>query len=115
MIAAVSKRRKQIRKDAIAHKGGKCSICGYSKCLSSLEFHHLDNSKKEFGISKKGYTRSWQNVSKELEKCILVCANCHREIHEGVAALDGNIEMQTEFRAVVPSGTREKSGELREA
>lgn len=94
MIAAVSKRRKQIKQNAMDHKGGKCCICGYSKCLDALEFHHLDDSKKEFGISKRGYTRSWEKVCQELEKCILVCSNCHREIHAKVAALNGNIEMK---------------------
>jgi predicted HNH restriction endonuclease len=49
-----------------------------------LDFHHVDSTKKEFGIGNSGYTRSWEKVKKELDKCILVCANCHREIHEGL-------------------------------
>ena len=50
----------------------------------ALEFHHLDPSQKDFGISSKGYTRSWDKVKEELDKCILVCSNCHREIHSGL-------------------------------
>lgn len=69
---------------AIAYKGGKCQICGYDKCVGALEFHHLDPTQKDFGISAKGYTRSWDKNKQELNKCILVCANCHREIHNGI-------------------------------
>ena len=87
---AVAKRRKDVRQKAVSYKGDKCAICGYSKCLQALEFHHVKNSKKDFGISAKGYTRSWKNVKEELDKCVLLCANCHREVHEGLAALPSN-------------------------
>lgn len=78
---AVSKRRRKLKNMAIEYKGGKCFICGYSKCIDALEFHHFDSTKKEFGISKDGLTRSWARVQKEIESCTLVCANCHRELH----------------------------------
>lgn len=78
---AVQKRRHKTRQVLIDYKGGRCEICGYNKCSNALEFHHLDSSKKEFGISAKGYTRSLETNIKEINKCILVCANCHREIH----------------------------------
>ena len=81
LIKAVCKRRKELRLKAIAYKGGRCQICGYDRCIEALEFHHLNGSKKEFGISYKGITRSWEKIKNELDKCILVCANCHREIH----------------------------------
>ncbi len=84
---AVDKRRKEIRKKAIEYKNGKCAICGYDKCLQALEFHHQNSNEKDFGISAKGYTRSWVAVKKELDKCILLCANCHREVHEGITQL----------------------------
>ena len=44
----------------------------------------MDPKEKDFGISNKGYTRSWDIIKEELDKCILVCANCHREIHENI-------------------------------
>ena len=72
---------------AIEYKGGKCLICGYNRCNEALEFHHIDSHKKDFGISKDGYTRSWEKVKLELDKCICVCANCHREIHSGLIDL----------------------------
>lgn len=81
LINAVQKRRRKIRQMAIDHKGGKCEICGYDKCIDALEFHHKDPACKDFSISAKGYTRSWDAVEKELSKCILLCANCHREVH----------------------------------
>jgi predicted HNH restriction endonuclease len=90
LIAAVAKRRKAVRQKAIAYKGSKCELCGYSKCAVALEFHHLDGEEKGFGISSKGYTGSWEVVRRELEKCILVCANCHRELHAGIAAYPSN-------------------------
>lgn len=81
LIKAVSEKRRKIREQAICYKGGKCQICGYNKCQQALEFHHLDKNEKDFGISQKGFTRSWEKIISELDKCILVCANCHREIH----------------------------------
>jgi len=78
---AVDKRRKKIKMMAIEYKGGKCSNCGYKRFIGALEFHHLDANGKDFGLSTEGLTRSWERTRKELDKCILVCANCHREIH----------------------------------
>jgi len=84
--AAVAKRRKAVRQKAIEYKGGKCQLCGYKKCFEALEFHHFLNE-KNFGISQKGYTRSWEKVKKELDRCVLLCANCHREVENGVTQL----------------------------
>lgn len=80
-VEAVTRRRRKLKELAITYKGGACMHCGYSKCNAALEFHHLDPSKKDFSISVQGYTRSWEYIKTELDKCILVCANCHREIH----------------------------------
>ena len=84
LIKAVAKRRKAIREKAIEYLGGKCVYCGYNRCSAALDFHHLDEKSKSFGLSQRGLTRSWERTRKELEKCILVCANCHREIHVGL-------------------------------
>lgn len=78
---AVQKRRDRIKELAVESKGGKCERCGYNKCIKALQFHHLDPKEKDFGISRKGHTRSWAKVKVEIDKCILVCANCHAEIH----------------------------------
>lgn len=84
---AVSERRKKLRQMAREYKGGKCVICGYNKCSDALEFHHLDPKKKDFGLSVRGLTRSWKKIKKEIEKCVLICANCHREVHVGISQL----------------------------
>lgn len=76
-----SQRRKKIT--AIEKFGGKCCLCGYDKCINALEFHHLDKDLKEEKPSYIIMRWSWERAKKELEKCILVCSNCHKEIHYG--------------------------------
>jgi 5-methylcytosine-specific restriction endonuclease McrA len=99
LIDAVQKRRIKVRKMAIEYKGGKCSNCGYNTCYEALEFHHLNADGKDFGISDKGYTRSWAKIKKELDKCVLLCSNCHREVHAGLQlSREIGIEKSGEFR-----------------
>jgi len=86
---------------AISYLGGECHECGYKKCVAALDFHHLEEDKKKFGLSQEGLTRSWIKTKRELQKCVLLCANCHRELHAGVLQL--KVEMPCE-----------KSGELME-
>lgn len=74
--------RKKIKIQLVEYKGGKCENCGYNKCLDALDFHHRDPNKKDFGIG--GKTKSIDKMKKEADKCVLVCANCHREIHAGL-------------------------------
>ena len=76
---------------AVAYKGNKCARCGYDRCVDALEFHHKDPAQKDFNISSKGHTRSWERVKEELDKCEMLCANCHREIHAKLAALSSNV------------------------
>ena len=89
---AVAQRRRDLRDRAIQYAGGKCVLCSYSKCKRALSFHHLDSSKKEFGLSEKGLTRSWEKIKEELDKCILLCSNCHMEVHDGITQLPGGIQ-----------------------
>lgn len=65
---------------AVVYKGGTCVDCGYSRCLGALHFHHRNPSDKDFTIS--GHNWSWDRIRAELDKCDLVCANCHAERHE---------------------------------
>lgn len=81
LIRAVHARRKKVRMMAVEYEGGRCQKCGYDRCMEALEFHHRDPAQKDFSISSKGYTRSWKRVREELDKCIMLCANCHRELH----------------------------------
>ena len=78
---AVTIKRRAIKKALIEYKGGKCCRCGYNKSIRALEFHHLNPDEKDFGISKC-ITKSMASLKQEVDKCILVCSNCHAEIHE---------------------------------
>lgn len=69
------------KKEFVNLKGGKCQKCGYDRCKGALEFHHIDKSTKEFGINRNF---SLERAQEELDKCILLCANCHREEHTKV-------------------------------
>ncbi len=75
-------RWKNKRLKALEYKGGKCVDCGYNECIAALEFHHLDPKQKEFTWQKMRL-KSEKIINKELDKCILVCANCHRKRHYG--------------------------------
>lgn len=75
--------KKRIRRKmlAVAYLGGRCRKCGYKKAISALTFHHTTPGGKDFDISHSPKA-SWKNVRKELDKCILLCANCHSEEHD---------------------------------
>lgn len=77
-------KRYQIKKEMVEYKGGECVMCGYNKSLRALQFHHLNPKEKDFNIG--GVTTLNEIVKKELDKCILVCANCHSEIHDNMVS-----------------------------
>ena len=59
-----------------------CYICGYNKCGEALDFHHVDNENKKLSISRMiDDNYSMDAIYKEMSKCRIVCANCHRELH----------------------------------
>ena len=77
----VDKNRRESKKRLVAEFGGKCILCGYNKSIAGLHFHHKENN-KEFGLGNAGSTMSYERRLEEAKKCILICANCHAEIHE---------------------------------
>jgi hypothetical protein len=81
-----SKSQKNMKLKSIEYLGGKCSICGYSKYYGSLDCHHKDPTKKDFSISD-GRCYDFEKLKLELNKCILVCRNCHGEIHGGIITI----------------------------
>jgi hypothetical protein len=87
----VNTRRFELKDRAIAYKGGGCSNCGYNKCKRALQFHHTDPANKEFQIGGH-HTNAWSKIVSELDKCVLLCSNCHAEEHE---RLDLDVEKQT--------------------
>ena len=84
---AVVKRRRKIKEMLVEYKGGQCILCGYKRCVGALDLHHRDGKQKDFGLSVRGLTRAWSKSKAEADKCVLVCANCHREVHAGLAKL----------------------------
>lgn len=83
----LKRRRHRIKEELVNYKGGKCEICGYNKCIAALDFHHLDPKEKDFGIAQSSSYKNMNILKSEIDKCILVCANCHREIHAGIIKL----------------------------
>lgn len=84
----VTEWRRRIKQRAIDYKGGKCLLCGYNKCNASLDFHHIDPKEKDFAIGSDGNTRGWDVIQPELDKCVLLCRNCHGEVHAGVTKIE---------------------------
>jgi hypothetical protein len=70
----------------VAQLGGACEVCGYRKYIRALTFHHLDPSTKRFNIAPS-HTRSWDELYREVARCVLLCSNCHREVEGGVAEI----------------------------
>jgi hypothetical protein len=76
------KKRYEKKIKLLEMSGNKCSSCGYDKCPDALSFHHIDKSTKSFGLSADIiHSKSWDIILEELKKCILVCMNCHAEMH----------------------------------
>lgn len=88
--------RKRAKQKLVEYKGGKCEICEYDRCISCLDFHHIDPEKKDFRVS--GVSRSFKTLIKEVDKCALLCRNCHGEIH---AFLHGDWSLQNTFDCLV--------------
>lgn len=74
--------RKRLKQKAVEYKGGMCECCGYDRTIEALEFHHRNPKEKDFNPSGKSI--SWEKMKKEIDKCVMVCTNCHREIHCGL-------------------------------
>lgn len=74
------KRIRNKKQRAVEYKGGKCEICGYDQCIAALDFHHLNPEDKLYEV-KELMTRRWELIQEEIDKCMLVCSNCHRELH----------------------------------
>ena len=84
-------RRKKIF--AVNYFGGKCQICGYDKCMNALSFHHINPDEKEYSPSYVVGRWKWERAKKELDKCILLCLNCHAETHY--------VEIDIDLRSII--------------
>jgi len=61
-----------------------------------MDFHHIDPTQKDFAISAKGTTRAWEKIRVELDKCAMLCSNCHREHHAGMLEVTSSFAEPTE-------------------
>lgn len=84
---AVARRRRKVKEILVAEAGGRCVICGYNRAIGALEFHHLDPSQKRMMLSAQGVAYALSTLRAEAAKCVLLCANCHVEVENGVAVL----------------------------
>jgi hypothetical protein len=80
----VVERTKKLKQEMVNYKGGCCQVCGYNKYIGALDFHHLNPNEKDFTIAHVRQYKFDDIIKSELDKCLLVCSNCHREIHGGL-------------------------------
>lgn len=84
----VAARRRRVKEILVSEAGGSCTMCGYSRCLAALHFHHLDPDQKRFSMGREGVTRSLAVMRVEAGRCLLLCANCHAEVEAGIVRIE---------------------------
>jgi len=85
--AQVADHRRKLKELRVERAGGCCTICGYSRCMAALQFHHLNPEEKRLQFSWNGLTLSRDAALAEAQKCVLLCANCHAEVEAGAAVV----------------------------
>ena len=84
----VKKWRRKTKQRIIEAMGGCCVCCGYNPCQEAMDLHHMNAKHKEFSFSSiRANPKSWTKIVAELQKCILLCRNCHSEVHAGLRQL----------------------------
>jgi len=86
-IEQTVERQRKFKEQCVQYKGGKCEKCGYDKYVGALEFHHKDSNQKDFTIANARLTSFSDKIKKELDKCEILCSNCHRETHAKIKGL----------------------------
>lgn len=107
-VSATTEYRKRRKLNLIKVSGSQCNLCGYHKSPNALEFHHIDASQKSYGIASKGTCHDLESDLAEIKKCILVCANCHREIHDGDYTADELWKLQQYSEEIANEVRQEK-------
>jgi hypothetical protein len=109
--------RNRTKERIIQSFGGSCGICGYKKCQRSLDLHHLDPNEKDFSLSAiRARPKSWESIVQELRKCVLLCKNCHGEIHDGMTDLPDTIlrfdESFADYKKILEEDRKKKYNDL---
>lgn len=82
ITSKASKQRFKERIKEIKMSSG-CTRCGYNRCARALHFHHTDPTIKDFSLNRAfSGGKSYQSILDEVEKCVVLCANCHSELHD---------------------------------
>ena len=98
------------KKELVKLMGGRCCMCGYNKNYSALEFHHINPQDKEFQLDSRHLSNtSMESIIKESEKCILVCSNCHKEIHHPSMDVDIVDNLQIDKRKLFESNRKQST------
>jgi len=107
---AVKRWRQNTKKRIIESMGNCCQICGYNKCDSALALHHIDPNMKELSFGAiRANPKNWLSIVEELRKCILLCHNCHSEVHSDIVKMP---EDYTKFDENFTSYKQEKLTEM---
>jgi hypothetical protein len=88
----ITVRRQNIKKKILQQRGENCEICEYSICPRTLSFHHKNPKEKDFTVSAN-MEKSFDKIKHETDKCMILCANCHMELHEQTNGVDKIIAM----------------------
>lgn len=105
---AVKKWRKNTKQKMVESMGGKCQCCGYNRCNDALDLHHVNPLEKEFSFgSIIAKPKKWDKITEELKKCILLCSNCHREIHANLISLPNRYQKFDESLITMATKTEE--------
>ena len=105
----VKQSRSRTKDRIIRALGSKCAICGYNRCPSAMDVHHIDPKEKDFAIATNT-NRAYEQMSNEIRKCVLLCANCHREFHAGliqqvlVSSFDEKIDLEIKAELAAKKG-----------
>jgi hypothetical protein len=93
--------RNRTKMKLVEYKGGKCEVCGLDKPIPAIyDFHHVDPSQKEFRIG--GTSRSFERLKAETDKCLLVCRNCHSELHWELHQIDRQARLEIKKNYLQP-------------
>jgi len=76
-------RRRKLR--LVEYKGGECSVCGFNDLdrPECFDFHHTEPTSKSFQLGGCHSTMAYKKQQAEVDKCILICSNCHKTLHKG--------------------------------
>lgn len=103
-------RQKAFKLRAIEYKGGSCLICGYDSCAAAMDFHHINPEDKKFQISQF-WSFTFEKITGELDKCVLLCCRCHREVEDGYVKLPDELTALSSSLAL-PEGLEPPSSGL---